>query len=131
MAQPLNRDEIIMLLDRLGGDADADVLDAARTLHARLADAGTTWSDLLTPEESAAAADTGADEPAKAEAEMPAGKAGRDAESLALIEKLLARPAISEAFRREMEGYKSDIAKDEFTDADRKYLRALHKRLSG
>jgi len=57
--------------------------------------------------------------------------AGHDAESLALIEKLLARPAASEAFRREMEDYKSDIAEGAFTDADRKYLHALHKRLSG
>jgi hypothetical protein len=30
-----------------------------------------------------------------------------------------------------MEGYKSDIAEGDFTDADLKYLRALDKRLSG
>jgi hypothetical protein len=30
-----------------------------------------------------------------------------------------------------MDGYKADFADGVFTDADQKYLRALHKRLSG
>jgi hypothetical protein len=30
-----------------------------------------------------------------------------------------------------MDGYKADFADGAFTDADHKYLRALHKRLSG
>lgn len=139
MTKPLNRDEIIGLLDRLGGENDAAVLDAARTLHAQLADAGTTWSDLLIGEDSDASNDTGASadtvmeaaEPAEAEAKKPAGKTKRDTESPDLIEKLLAQPGISDAFRREMQGYKNDIAENAFTDADRQYLRALHKRLSG
>ena len=138
MMEPLNRDEIVALLERLGGDDDADVLAAARALHIAIADAGTAWADLLVPEDAGdtgAAADTdvatvATDLDTVAEAEVPAGKAGRDAGALALIDKLLARPGVTEAFRREMEGYRHDIAEGAFEDADRRYLGALHKRLS-
>ena len=138
MMEPLNRDEIVALLERLGGDDDADVLAAARALHIAIADAGTAWADLLVPEDAGdtgAAADTdvatvATDLDTVAEAEVPAGKAGRDTGALALIDKLLARPGVTEAFRREMEGYRHDIAEGAFEDADRRYLGALHKRLS-
>ncbi len=138
MMEPLNRDEIVALLERLGGDDDADVLAAARALHIAIADAGTAWADLLVPEDAGdtgAAADTdvatvATDLDTVAEADVPAGKAGRDAGALALIDKLLARPGVTEAFRREMEGYSHDIAEGAFEDADRRYLGALHKRLS-
>lgn len=138
MMEPLNRDEIVALLERLGGDDDADVLAAARALHIAIADAGTAWADLLVPEDAGdtgGAADTDVDTVAAdldtvAEADVPAGKAGRDGGALALIDKLLARPGVTEAFRREMEGYRHDIAEGAFEDADRRYLGALHKRLS-
>ncbi|MDH3229874.1 MAG: hypothetical protein OEN55_08795 [Alphaproteobacteria bacterium] len=90
MTKPLNRDEIIALLERLGGD-DAEVLEAARALHAAVAAAGTKWDDLLVPEDAGDARDTDTevDEPADAgdadvaevpaETEIPAAKAGRDA----------------------------------------------------
>ena len=54
----------------------------------------------------------------------------RDAESLALIEKLLARRRLGEATRVELNGYREDIAEGEFDEADRKYVRALHARIS-
>ncbi len=142
MTEPLNRDEIVALLERLGGDDDADVIAAARALHIAIADAGTAWADLLVPEDAGdtgGAADTDVDTDVDtvaagldtvAEADVPAGKAGRDAGALALIDKLLARPGVTEAFRREMEGYRHDIAEGAFEDADHRYLGALHKRLS-
>ena len=69
------------------------------------------------------------------EDEPPAERAGakgaeKDAESLALIGELLARSDISEELRAELEGYKTDIAENEFVEADRRYLRAIRKRLS-
>ncbi len=175
MTEPLNRGDIIALLQRLGGGDDAEVLEAARALHAAVAGAGTNWEALLVPEDagdSGAEADDGVDEdladdgvdedvaddgvdedvaddgvdedvaddgvdedvaetPAPAEPEPPAGKHGQNAKALALIDKLLARPNVTEAFREEMAGYKADIAEGDFTDADYKYLRALAKRLSG
>jgi hypothetical protein len=140
MTEPLNRDEIIALLERLGAGDDAEALEAARALHAAIAAAGTSWEELLVPEDAGETGDTvdaevdepaeaGVDEPA--EAETPAGKPGQNAAALALIDKLLGRAGITEAFREEMEGYKADIAEGEFADADHKYLRALAKRLSG
>ena len=51
-------------------------------------------------------------------------------ESLALIARLLAKSDISKDMREELQGYKEDIAEGEFEETDRKYLRALHARLS-
>ena len=51
-------------------------------------------------------------------------------ESLALIAGLLAKSDISKDMRQELQGYKEDIAEGEFEDMDRKYLRALHARLT-
>ena len=127
MAEKLNREEIVALLKRLGGDDDADVLAAARALHAGVTDAGIGWDELLTPQ-NAREADTG-----EAATRQPAAadiSGGNDA-ALALIDRLLARSGITEDFRHEMEGYKSDIAAGAFTDDDHHYLVALDKRLSG
>src|SRR3546814_17702559 len=61
---------------------------------------------------------------------LPADEAQRNAESLTLIERLLARSGQSEALREELEGYRSDIAAGEFNDPDHQYLSPLYKRLS-
>jgi hypothetical protein len=61
----------------------------------------------------------------------PAGATGaKDADSIALIDKLLAKSDISTDLREELEGYKTDIAAGEFEDRDRRYLGAVYKRLS-
>ena len=142
VTEPLKRDDIIELLNKLGSDRDEDVLEAARQAHARIAEAGVTWDDLLVPD--------GTDEPEEDEYEepedepdedeyegpedepdkAPAAKAGNDAESRKLIDKLLARKGISDDLRAELNGYKADIAGGEFSEADRRYLNALHARLS-
>ncbi|UCH75319.1 MAG: hypothetical protein JSU82_05605 [Rhodospirillales bacterium] len=126
MTEPLNREEIIALLKRLGEADDAAVLEAGRALHAMVTDADTGWDDLLVSQDGVEteAADTAA-------APVPADPGSRDGEAMALIDKLLARPGITEDFRREMEGYRADIGDGDFTDSDLKYLRAVDKRLSG
>ena len=48
----------------------------------------------------------------------------------ALIDKLLAREGNSEAFREELEEYKSDLANGDFEPSDHRYIQALHARLS-
>ena len=158
----LNRERIIELLDRLGGEDDAEVVEAARTLHKEVTEAGLGWDALLTPEEhqepafddadeadededededeaegededEAEGEDEAEDEPeVEIDAEAFAEKVSdaRDAESLALIERMLARRQLAEATRDELTGYKEDIAEGEFDEADRKYVRALHGRLS-
>jgi hypothetical protein len=154
MTEPLNRDDIIELLNRLGSKRDEDVLEAARQAHAQLTAAGVTWEDLLVPDRSDEVDDGGGEyldqedededddgdgdgdgdgeylDQKDEDDEPPAAKAGNDAESRKLIDKLLARKGISDDLRAELNGYKTDIAEGEFTEADRRYLDALHKRLS-
>ena len=150
MTETLRRDEFIAILNRLGSDEDEEVLQAARQAHARIAASGMSWEDLLVPEEPAAENEEPAAEPdaesdeadeiedgelEAVEDESPAERAGaegteKDTESLALIGELLARSDISEELRAELEGYKTDIAENEFVEADRRYLRAIRKRLS-
>ena len=65
------------------------------------------------------------------ETTRPTGKAGKKhADSMALIDELLAKSNISADMREELEGYKTDIAAGEFETRDRHYLSAVHKRLS-
>lgn len=124
MTEALKRDDIVGLLQSLGSDRDEEVLAAARELHGRIIAAGAAWDDLLVADEVDAEA---ADHPETAE--PPAETAGNNAEALALIDKLLAKPGISDDFRAEMKGYKTDIAEGEFQEADHRYLRALYNRL--
>ena len=63
-------------------------------------------------------------------AEPAAETAGKNAESLTLIDKLLAKSGISQDLREELKGYKADIAEGDFGDGDRRYLRAISERLS-
>ena len=165
MTEPLRRDDILELLQQLGNEPDEEVLEAARRLHARIAEAGMAWDDLLVPDgadgdgdsdgddtddlddtdddvdaddtDDAGDADdtdddddTGHREPEGKDAEPPEEAARKNAESLALIDKLLAKSGLSGDLREELKGYKEDIAEGEFTKADRRYLRALSDRLT-
>ena len=53
MTEPLERDEVVGLLKRLGSEPDEEVLEAARQVHARITAAGMTWDDLLVPDQAA------------------------------------------------------------------------------
>lgn len=137
MSENPDRDGVIELLEKLGDDDDAEVLAAARKLHAQVSNSGLTWDDLLLPEDGAAtditedededgAADAG---PSEDVGEVVAS--GEAAGDMKLIERLLAGKDISAMLREELGGYKEDIKEGEFTTADRRYLQALEKRLSG
>lgn len=141
MTERLERGDVIRLLEKLGSDEDEEVLAAAREVHDRVSAAGTTWEDLLVPDEAVAA--DGEDRDAADDSEAPAYDAredegaeaagaigGKNAEAVKLIDKLLAQPGISEETREELRDYKTDISEGEFTEADRRYIRALSNRLS-
>jgi len=143
MTEPLLRDDIIELLNSLGKEEDQEVLEAARQVHAKVAAADTTWEALLVPEGGveAAPAETEDDDPEESldpepddeepeAVELPGSASEKEAEALALIEKMLAESGISEDFREELDGYKTDIAEGEFIDADHRYIRAVFKRRS-
>ena len=144
MSDTLERDNVIDLLNRLGSEQDEDVLAAARALHSQITRAGMDWQDLLVGDEGAAPSAPDIDDDTDDEDEYdtddtddeddtpePAVNFTHDeSKTLALINKLLAREGNSEAFREELEEYKSDLANGDFESSDHRYIQALHARLS-
>ncbi len=129
MTDGLDRTALMELLNKLGSEQDEEALQAARDAHGMVTTSGASWDDLLVSEngplpESAVTPDEEAPESPETGAPLP-----DDAESLALIDKLMALSDLSESLREELEGYREDIAEKEFEAPDRKYLRALHQRL--
>lgn len=126
----LDRDSFIALLNRLGDDDDSQVLSAARELDRRLREAGADWNDLLAPPpgadddendlDDADADDVGAVEP------LPAGEAADDA---ARIRQLLDKYDLLDDTREDLEDMLEMIEEGEFSDMDRRYVRALEDRL--
>lgn len=136
MSEGLDRDELISLLETLGSENDEEALTAARVLDGKVTAAGVNWEDLLAERIGMDEEDTESDEAALDLGEvgdldkLPADAAAKNAESLALIEKLLSKAGLSADLREELEDYKTDIAENDFTDGDHRYIRALCKRLS-
>lgn len=172
MAEDLDREELIALLERLGHADDSDALAAARKIHMRVTTAGESWDELLLPLEAdqdseldalKAELDAAEDTAQKQESELEALReqvvsikaeneadqysepdtspeqpdtaidkttAVDDAQSLSLIDKILAKRDVADATREELLAYKDDIAHGEFDLADRKYLQALEARIS-
>ena len=130
MSEGLDRDNLIALLEKLGSEGDEDVLSAARAISVRVSESGQSWDELLAEpelqdEEWDAAKEVDEDDSTSSE-ESAAG----NREALSLISKLLSKPGLYEGTRQELEDYKEDIVAGEFTGADRKYLRVLHKRVA-
>ena len=144
MSEPLERDKVIDLLDRLGSEQDEDALAAARALHSQITRAGMGWQDLLVGDEGAAQSAPDVDDDTDDEDEYvtgdtddeddtpePAVNFTRDeSKTPALIDKLLAREGNSEMLREELEEYKSDLANGDFEPSDHRYIQALYARLS-
>jgi hypothetical protein len=123
----LDRAGLLDLLGRLGAEDDATVLAAARELHGKVRESGLTWDELLQLEADTSDADTGQhDDTAPTDGELAAGD---KADVLRLIERLLARPSISDTLREELTDFKRAIADGTFEEMDARYVRALAKRL--
>lgn len=113
-----DRAALIELLDRLGSGDDATVLEAARALHRKTAELGLSWDDLISLDEAEPVAD-------EAEATTP----GLDAdETTRLIDRLL-RKGVSDSLREDLTDMKRQLAEGSLDQEDRRYLRALAKRL--
>jgi hypothetical protein len=123
----LDRAGLLDLLGRLGAEDDATVLAAARELHGKVRESGLTWDELLQLEADASDADTGQHDDAGGTDGALA--AGDKADVLRLIERLLARPSISDTLREELVEFKRAIADGTFEEMDARYVRALAKRL--
>jgi hypothetical protein len=128
LADAFDRDYLIELLDRLDGTDDQSVLAAVRAATETLRSAGLDWDDVIAARiaTKAAPASSGENEP-----EAAPVAAGTTDESLALIDRLLARSDISDALKSELDGYKADIAAGNFEEADGRYVRQLAQRLEG
>ncbi len=128
----IEREAFIGLLEQLGSESDEEALAAARSIDAQIKETGVSWDMLLVP---APGDDDDDDDDDYAdddddddyEGPTPIDPASAD-EDLALIEQLQAAD-VSDETREELEDYKVDIEEGDFTDADRRYLRALAKRL--
>jgi hypothetical protein len=137
----LDRPSIVELLGRLGEENEQTVVQAARELHAKVAESGLTWDNLLRPEAEFAGADAerqdvSPDVPldATSEGDQPAETAGEPsvadkAEAARLIERLLARKNLSGNLREDLADLKSTIVDGTFDATDSRYIRALVKRL--
>ncbi|MSO85658.1 MAG: hypothetical protein EXR02_03370 [Rhodospirillales bacterium] len=122
----LDRKQLIVLLKRLEGPAEKDVLDAAREIAERRAAAGVSWDDLLVaskPDGASAAADPDA---GAGDALTPE----ETAEARSEIAALLALDKISEATAGEIGDLRGDLDAGRFGKGDLRYVRALRARLS-
>ncbi len=117
----VDRVALITLLDRLGSDDDAAVLEAARALHRAAAAAGLSWDELITLERQAE--DDGDDE-----AEVVAAPSPDGAETLRLIDRLL-RKGVSNDLRQDLLEMKRQLGDGSLDNDDRRYVHALAKRL--
>ena len=143
MREPLERNQVIELLDKLGSEQDEDVLAAARMLHGQIIGSGMGWEDLLVGDEPAGGEETQDDtfpdedneddqydDIAEDTVEPDTRFTGDETRTLSLIEKLLARDGISSELRKELEEYKTDISGGEFQSSDHRYVHALYARLT-
>jgi hypothetical protein len=145
----LDRASFIELLKRLGAETDAELLAAAREINRRVQAADVSWDELLVRAPGTAPIDRleDYDDPdvdvstfeirdrhgdlSLAEQEpVPPHLAELFAAEIELIDTLLARPALAIETRRELLDLRADIAANEFTDMDRRYLRDLAARLN-
>jgi len=137
MSVPLERNQVIELLDKLGSEQDKDVLAAARMLHSQITESGMSWEDLLVGDEPKVEEETQddsspdeCDDIAEDTVKPDTRFAGDEAQTLSLIEKLLARDGNSSEFREELEEYKRDISDGKSTSSDHRYVHALYARLT-
>ena len=124
----LDRAELLELLGRLGASDDAIVLAAARELHGKVSESGLTWDTLLRLDADATGHEQ--DDSPHEETSTPGERqGGGKAEVAFVIERLLARAAISDTLREELVDFKRAIADGSFDEMDAQYVRALAKRL--
>jgi hypothetical protein len=133
----LDRPAIVELLGRLGEENEQTVVQAARELHAKVAQSGLTWDDLLRTESEIGGTDEDHHEvapDAMSDAEPSAGTPGDlsaadKAEAARIIDRLLARKNLSSTLREDLTDLKSTIVDGTFDASDSRYIRALAKRL--
>jgi hypothetical protein len=119
----LDRTALIELLDRLGSDDDATVLEAARALHRMAADAGLSWDDIIQLDRDDDASPEASDDIG------PMSRASPDAaDTMRVIDRLL-RKGVSETLREDLLEMKRQLGEGSLDEGDRRYVLAVAKRL--
>ncbi len=134
----MNESERIYLLERLerlGAEDDAEALQAARELAARISDGGLDWDELIAPEDPPEGDFTEVDFDPEEEGEDDVQDGppleGDGSAEVQLLQKLLERKGASRALKEELQEMRRDAASEEgLSDMDRRYIQALAKRLS-
>jgi hypothetical protein len=118
----LDRTALIELLDRLGSDDDATVLEAAKALHRMAAETGLSWDDIIQLDNDDDASPEATDDIGPMAARPDA------ADMLRLIDRLL-RKGVSDALREDLLEMKRQLGEGSLDEDDRRYVRAVAKRL--
>lgn len=135
----VDRTTFIELLDKLRSEDEAEVVAAARDINRRMDEADLSWRDVLAPEQSDEDAledddeaddfEDDYDDDEDEDADEIAFEGDDAKQAVALIEQILARYELSESTEEDLRDYLTDIAEGEFTEADNRYVQALHTRL--
>ena len=129
------REALLARLERLGGGDDADVLAAAREIAAQVAEQDLDWDELIEPEDPPETdfAEAGPDGLDEDDGDADAGgeplPEGDGSEEMALLDKLIARRTLAKETREELREMRSEAAEGGLDPMDRRYVRALAKRL--
>jgi hypothetical protein len=107
------REDILHLLHRLDRPEDDAVLAAARELAAKVKSLEVDWEGLLVE--------------AKRAAPMPVPASG---DTAAVLRALLGRDDLMIDTREDLQGFQADLEAGRLDEEDRRYIHALHERLS-
>ena len=138
MKTDLERDDFLVLLEKLKSEDDKEILSAARDINAKMTVAGVSWDDLLIsqdePIENIDAShdnDHGNQNDANEHTDDNFETLNDDEsqEAISLI-KTIENMKVSETTKQELSEYKDDLKEGEFEKMDLRYLRALKARLS-
>ena len=138
MKTDLERDDFLVLLEKLKSEDDKEILSAARDINAKMTVAGVSWDDLLISQDEAIENidsshdnDHGNqnDENEHTDDNFEALNDEESQEAISLI-KTIENMKVSETTKQELSEYKDDLKEGEFEKMDLRYLRALKARLS-
>ena len=135
MQTDLERDDFLVLLEKLRSEEDAVVLATINDINAKMSDAGVSWDDLLISQDDIQVEDGEGVIDHEGETENDSDdtleplneEEKREAESLIGVIRGM---KVSTATKKELDEYVEDIKEGDFELMDLRYLRALKERLS-
>ena len=136
MKTDLERDEFLVLLEKLRSKDDSMILTTVGDINSKMMVAEVSWDDLLISQDNiqvdndvdAEVQDTNNDNDSDGTFEPLNDEEKREAEDLIGAIRSM---KVSGSTKKELDEYASDIKEGEFELMDLRYLRALKARLSG